>query len=92
MKNSLMSETNEGFGIYDTKDNSWIGDNDGAWVYKEEVIAQIGARVMDYRLGLPAGQLRAKPMDPGVKTKKCDVEAKMSAEKALELLEGGAVI
>lgn len=85
----VLSETGEGFGVYDTKDKCWMGTKDKALVYIEEDVAKIAAMMMAVQLQIPAGRLRAMPFDPTALKKKDERTIKVTAEEALRRLEEG---
>lgn len=80
------------YGLHDTKDNCWMGDNRGPFLYKKEELAQIAARIVDVQLKQVAGRTKSTLYTEDVLVKKDDKEVLIGAEEAIEKLECGAVI
>lgn len=89
------------YGIYDTRDNCWIGDETGPRVFTSEdsdkanglpqrVLAQIAAQMAEKQLGYGMGRLRAQEFRDGGFTLKDEVQTKMTALEALIRVENGA--
>lgn len=81
-----------GWGMFDTKEENWIGNDAGPLVYKTEYVAEYVARIAEAAMGLPAGRVRERRFEPDNMVKKCDVKLKMSAEEALDKLEKGEIL
>lgn len=81
-----------GYGVYDTEDNCWMGDQTGPLAYEEEEMAKIAARILASRMRWPASRLKAMPMDPEANVKRDDVVPQISAEEAMRRLEEGVEI
>lgn len=77
------------YGLYDTKENCWLGNSEGPLQYEDEEIAQAAARILDVRLRNPAGRTRAMPFPDELLVKKDDVTPELSAEEAMRRLEEG---
>lgn len=77
------------WGLYDTKDKCWLGDNDGPKLYDDEKLATIACRVIDVQTKRPAGRTRARIFDEEFLQKKDDIEVFRSGEEAIERLESG---
>lgn len=86
---------NKVYGLYDTVDKCWIGDQDGADVlrYTDPELGRLAASVMNVRLQYPHGRIRSIMLH-GVKDLhiKDYVEPPVSAEEALRRLEEGSVV
>lgn len=80
------------YGLYDTQDDCWLGDNKGPLLYEEEDLAKVGAQVLDVRLKQAPGRTRAKPFAEESLVKKDEKETFVEAEEAIAKLERGAVI
>ncbi len=80
------------FGLYDTKDNCWLGDDNGPTTYTDYMIARVSAQVQDVRLGQKCGRTVAKEYDPAPKRLKDTVDAKMTNLEALTAIEEGIVL
>jgi len=47
------------YGLYDTQDNCWIGNDDGPLSYTDQKLAQISAQVCGVQLQFEPGRIRA---------------------------------
>jgi hypothetical protein len=84
------------YGIYDTKDNCWLGDENGLKLFEEpingvgpETLAQISAQLAAEQVGYPMGRLQARLFEHGEMTLRDRIDTKMTPEEALIRLEGG---
>jgi hypothetical protein len=88
------------YGIYDTRDNCWLGDETGPRVFTREdsdkakgmpqrIMAQIAAQMAEKQLGYGMGRLRAQEFRDGDFTLKDEVPTKMNALEALIRVENG---
>jgi len=86
------------WGVYDTVDNVWIGDDAGPVLYDNdpdkpeitgEFLAKASAQIVDMRLGQPPGRCRAREWVEQSVRLRDTVDTKMSTLTALERLEGG---
>jgi hypothetical protein len=88
------------YGIYDTRDNCWIGDKSGPRVFTREdsvkanglpqrLMAQIAAQMAEKQLGYGMGRLRAQEFNDSNLTLKDEVPTKMTPVEALIRLENG---
>jgi hypothetical protein len=82
------------WGLVDTHEKNlvWMGDKTGPFLYNDEGIAKIAARIIDVQLGQPAGQLVARLYDGSGTKWKDEKPVHMSPELALQKLEQGTVI
>jgi hypothetical protein len=78
------------YGLVDTKDGLWMGDDNGPAVFDTEVLAKIAAQLLDEQLGQALGRTRAKPYDDTKKRKVDEVASKMTPLEALRRIEGSA--
>lgn len=79
------------WGLLDTKDKVWIGDNKGPITYNDKDVARIAARIIDVQLKQPAGRTRAVIFYKA--TRKLDEKkVYMTPLQALEHLESGRVL
>ena len=83
-----MSERVE-FGLYDTVDGLWMGDDSGPKTFPDLLTARIAAQVTDVQLGQEPGRTRAKEYEPGPKRKRDEVETRMGTLAALKGIESG---
>jgi hypothetical protein len=79
------------WGLLDTKDNLWLGDGSAPKLFDDESLAQAAARIIDVRLGWPAGRTRATKYDKHGK-KRDEIKPHMSGLAALQRLEEGKVL
>lgn len=88
------------YGIYDTKDNCWMGDTKGPKIFdsvqfdgvklpEAKDAADIAAQMACAQLGWPITRLRARIFDEGPLRHKDDLKTKMGSLKALERIETG---
>ena len=82
------------WGIFDTEDRLWLGDDLGPAVFDDEKIAQVAARVADVRLRQKPGRCQAKELPENRRRFKCRDEkaAHMTVIEALRGLEEGRYI
>lgn len=81
------------YGLYDTQDDCWLGDDQGPLLYEEEDVAKVSAQVLDVRLKQAPGRTRAKPFAAEESlVKKDEKETFMEAEEAIARLEKGTAI
>lgn len=89
------------FGIYDTKDNCWIGDDKGPKLFdpadfdgdeaKAKILARVAAQVIDVRLKQAPGRLQAREYDEKPKVFKDEIATHMTSLDALKKIEDGAL-
>lgn len=93
------------YGIYDTKDNCWLGDENGPKLFDDDALDErvAGTGVGAYGLARIAAQLaetqvfgtdmgcryQAREFNEKNLRKKDTIETKMGPDKALARLEGG---
>ena len=75
------------FGIWDTKDKTWMGTADCPLTYGKRTIAQISAQVMGERLGMPMARLMAKRFT-GANVKGEDLTPTRSVKAAFKRVMG----
>jgi hypothetical protein len=80
------------WGILDTEDNVWIGNDAGPLLYDNQGLAFVAARMSDVQLGYQPGRCRAAEFIPQPVRLRDTVKAKCSPLKALEDLETGRVV
>lgn len=78
------------WGLLDTQDNTWIGNDAGPVLHEEEWMAKVAAQVADIQLGQEPGRTRARefPAQRNLRLKET-VDTKMGPLEALEGLEEG---
>ena len=79
------------YGIFDTQDHCWIGNDKGPKLFDEELLAQVAAQMTCAQLDWPLTRLRAKPYDGSGIQLKDEIKTKRTAVRALRLVEGGYV-
>lgn len=87
------------WGLYDTADNCWMGDDEGPKIFSADVdlenlfaSARIAAQIVDVRLGQKPGRTMVRHYPAAATRLRDKVEPKMSAEDALRGLEDGRFI
>jgi hypothetical protein len=90
------------WGIFDRRDGSWIGNDDGPQLYIDcqhnglplsgRELAQLGAAVIGQRMRLPMGQLIARQYNENANQEKETIYPAISAEQALSEIEAGRFI
>jgi len=97
----LAAQSDVSYGIYDTQDNCWIGNETGPRVFTREdsaklngmpqvLAAKIAAQIWGVQLGYVAGRLRERVFDEKDLQMKDEVPTKMDGLEALKKLESGA--
>lgn len=79
------------WGLYDKKDDVWLGDDKGPTLYNEEIWARVSARITETQLGYEPGRLEAKSFDWESLRKRDELKTQMSAVEALRRIENGEV-
>jgi hypothetical protein len=79
------------WGIYDTVDGVWMGDDKGPVTYADEWVAKIAAHTLDVRLRQNPGRNKAIEFTDKNLRLRDTVETKMTTEEALKLIEDGIV-
>jgi len=88
------------YGLYDTQDNCWLGDDDGPKLYTHELVeklngmplhlaVRIAAKMLETQLGYTPGRLQPREFDDENLVLRDKVDVLMSAEEALTKLETG---
>lgn len=78
------------YGIYDTVDHCWIGDNDGPNLCENYTLQRLAAEVTEHQLyGTRVGRLKATPFGDHPLKFKDSVNTKMSGEQAIKEIEDG---
>lgn len=96
----LAEASDVAYGIYDTVDNCWLGDENGPRLYTredsaklqgmpQELVARIAAQVVEVQLGYEPGRLRAVEFREQELVHKDSVDTKMTPLEALIKLENG---
>jgi hypothetical protein len=77
------------YGVFDTVDQLWMGDESGPKLFDDEKIAMVAAQIVDVRLGHPPGRHQACLWLPAAITLRDTVPTRLDALEALTLLEEG---
>lgn len=76
------------YGVFDTVDNLWIGNDSGPCTYDDVCIAQIAAMMADVRLDSEPDRHLARPFPVNLTAKfRDELPTKMSNVDALKQLE-----
>lgn len=80
------------YGLFDTRDNLWLGDDTGPMLYDEFNLAKISAEIQAVRLGWDTLRIEARefPTDQPMNLRD-EVRAKKSSVEALKLIEEGYI-
>jgi len=78
------------FGVYDTRDQRWIGITSGPLLYKGAEEAAKVARILAARLGWPPNRLKAFPFNG--RAKKTERKPELSAADALNEADSEAPV
>lgn len=78
------------YGIYDTKDNVWLGNEKGPRVFEDFMLARVAAQLAEMQVfGSDLGCLyQAKEIKDGKFLLRDEVKTKMSSLEALKRIEG----
>jgi len=96
----LAEQSDVSYGIYDTQDNCWIGDETGPRLFTREdsaklkgmpqqLAAKIAAQIWGIQLDYASGRLQAVRFNETDLRMKDEVSTKMSGLEALKKLESG---
>ena len=96
----LASQSDVSYGIYDTQDECWIGDDAGPRVFTradsiemngmpQETIAKLAAQMAGVQLGYVPGRLQPREFHEKELHLRDEIPTKMSAIEALTKLESG---
>lgn len=82
------------YGLYDTKDGLWMGDESGPLLFDSEKdidskFAGVRAQMVDAQLGQATGRTRAQEWKPGALRWRDERPVVRDAETALSMLEEG---
>ena len=83
------------WGLYDTEDNCWMGDNEtytGPKLFEEYGLARIAAQVMDVQLRQQPGRTKATEFIEQPLRLRDKVNTKMDSLEALKGIESGKLI
>lgn len=86
---NLKTTKNQKWGLYDTKDDCWLGGDEGPKTFDDEDLAQVACRIIDVQAKRPAGRTRARVFNEGPLRKKDEIAIYRSGEDAIERLESG---
>ena len=75
------------FGLWDLRDQSWIGDDKGPLIYSVKDAAMIAATILTERMRTPIVPRQWEDGEPRFKD---EVTPKLTALEALERIEGKA--
>jgi len=77
------------YGLYDTEDGIWFGDDDGPRMYDDYTLARVAAEMVDMQLGQEAGRTRAKEYYAAPMRLRDTVAVELSPLEAYKRLEQG---
>jgi hypothetical protein len=96
----LEKASDASYGVYDTQENCWLGDETGPRLFTrelskeangvpQELLARIAAQLAGVQCGYAVGRLQARVFNEDDLVLKDSVPTKMSAVEALTKLENG---
>lgn len=97
----MEAESDVTYGIYDTQDNCWIGDDKGPILYTrdfamtagkgmpQELLARMSAQITCVQMGWAPTRLRALEFTPQELHLKDEIPVKMSGVEAIRRAENG---
>lgn len=77
------------WGLLDTAENVWMGNNDGPRIFTDYMLARLAAQMVDVQLGQEPGRTRASEFAAANLRLRGTVPVKMSAKEALRGMESG---
>ena len=81
---------NPKIGLWDTKDNCWMGNVDGPLLYDDRDVAQIACQVVCAHLIWPATRIRPLPFTGAIQ-KLDDLKPLRSSDEAWKHVMGGGL-
>jgi hypothetical protein len=75
------------WGLLDTQDNLWMGDDEGPKLWDDRTLARVAEHVLSIQLGWPYGRLRVEPYESHGKQRD-EVRTLMDTLTALRIAEG----
>jgi hypothetical protein len=85
MKTALTK--NGKYGVFDTKDKCWLGNDEGPWRYDDEMLARAAATIVNERMGLVS---RFRKMEHPKRVASVlwdEITPRISAEQAIKNIE-----
>lgn len=76
------------YGVYDTSDDCWMGDEKGPKLFIDRELARMAAAVIDEQTGNAPGTCEARPYVTAAMRLKDEIVAKRTPLQALQRLEG----
>jgi hypothetical protein len=77
------------WGVLDTQDNVWLGDETGPKTFDDEILARVAAQVTDVQMGWAPGRCRAREYHGDATQLRDTVKTKMTPHAALKAIESG---
>ena len=88
-REAYKQQKGETWGLWDTQDKCWLGDDNGPKRQPTRELAQISAAVANVQLGWPAGRARARRLLGPAEIFRDKLDVKMGPLEAVERLEDG---
>jgi hypothetical protein len=79
------------YGVFDTQDNCWLGDDRGPKLFDVLIVARVSAQVTATQLGWSSTRLEGRAYDDSGNVLKDEVQTKMTPAQALRKIERGAL-
>lgn len=85
-RRGMINNKNNKFGLFDVRDNCWLGDETAPYICDDETLAKAAATIMSTRMDR---LIQALPYDPSPKKFKDTVTPEMSTAEAIIRVERG---
>jgi hypothetical protein len=76
------------YGVFDTKDKCWLGNDDGPWRYDDEMLARAAATIANERMGLIRRFRKMEHPKQVANVLKDEIAPRISGEQAIKNIEG----
>ena len=80
------------WGLYDTKDDCWLGNGTTPLIYETELVAKYCSRIMNARCQWSPTRVRERPLDFYPLKKRDEIKPEISGPEAIRRLEGGLIL
>lgn len=79
------------WGVYDTRDNVWMGDDSGPKLFNDQLLARCAAQILDMRLRQAPGRTKAREYTTPATQLRDSITPPMTTLQALKKFEGGGL-
>lgn len=77
------------YGLFDTVDQCWLGDDKGPKTFTDKKLAQVSAQMTCVQLGWRQDRVKPMPYDGGADKLKDELGLKLTPAEALKAIEDG---